>query len=513
MAESKETDNSYKSILKGTSFFGGMQVFLILINLIRGKLVAMLLGPEGMGIANLFNTSSATVQRFASLGLNLAIVREVVATKTDTSLLQRMREVVMRVVMLTALFGCLICVAFSVQLSRFSFGTDSYSWQFVMLGASVALTIAGNGKMSILQGLHEVKALSVSSIIGAITGLVISVPMYYIWGKAAIVPAIVLYSLSTYVTYSIYLRKKLRRDRSPIRWREHFPLIKRLISLGVILMANELIFTLCSYLTSVFIRSCEELDSLGLYQAAHSITSQYMGVIFSAMSLDYFPRLTETARDNDRMTEVVNRQSMLVALVATPLSVLLIVFAPLVIRILLSEEFESVVGLLRLFSIGVLLQAYSFSMGYISFAKGNKRLFFILEGVYCNLQTLLLSCGGYYLWGLNGLGYGMILDFTLCIIVYYVVNHVMYGYRFSRQVLLHFIAGTAVVAVALFAASTEANEIWSIVMLGAVSILTVCYSLLRLKKLLKSKVVDKKNLRVANPQAIKVIKTLRKIKK
>ena len=58
--------NSYRSILKGTSIFGGMQVFLILINLVRGKFVAMFLGPEGMGISSLFNATANTVVKASS---------------------------------------------------------------------------------------------------------------------------------------------------------------------------------------------------------------------------------------------------------------------------------------------------------------------------------------------------------------------------------------------------------------------------------------------------------------
>ena len=38
--------NSYKSIMKGTAIFGGTQFFAILVNLIRGKLVAYFLGQR-----------------------------------------------------------------------------------------------------------------------------------------------------------------------------------------------------------------------------------------------------------------------------------------------------------------------------------------------------------------------------------------------------------------------------------------------------------------------------------
>ena len=71
-----EKGDTYKSILKGMSFFGGAQVFQILINLVRGKFVALLLGPEGMGISSLFAASSNTIQQLAILGLPTSIVKE-----------------------------------------------------------------------------------------------------------------------------------------------------------------------------------------------------------------------------------------------------------------------------------------------------------------------------------------------------------------------------------------------------------------------------------------------------
>ena len=130
-------ENSYKSIFRGTSVLGGVQVFLVLVNLVRGKFVALLLGPEGMGISNLFNTSSATIQRFASLGLNLAIVREVAERKDDAGALAVIRTVSSRVITLTALAGCLFCVLFAPWLSRISFGSGDYAWQFMLLGGAV----------------------------------------------------------------------------------------------------------------------------------------------------------------------------------------------------------------------------------------------------------------------------------------------------------------------------------------------------------------------------------------
>ena len=53
----KERGDSYGHILKYTSIFGGVQGLNIFIGLVRNKIVASLLGPNGMGLVALFNST------------------------------------------------------------------------------------------------------------------------------------------------------------------------------------------------------------------------------------------------------------------------------------------------------------------------------------------------------------------------------------------------------------------------------------------------------------------------
>ena len=99
------SENSYKSILKGASMFGGVQIFQILINWIRGKFVAILLGADGMGVSALFTSSSNTIQKFASLGLNLAIVREMADSSADKETASRFSALSLRILIATSLLG------------------------------------------------------------------------------------------------------------------------------------------------------------------------------------------------------------------------------------------------------------------------------------------------------------------------------------------------------------------------------------------------------------------------
>lgn len=480
------SQNSYRSILRGTSIFGGVQVLQVLINLVRGKFVALILGPEGMGISSLFSASSNTIQRFASLGVNLAIVREVSQKSDESDTFNSTMAVISRLLMITSLLGACICAFFCVPLSRATFGTPNMAWQFVLLGVAVAFGIAGAGKLSILQGLHEVKRLSMSSLVGGLGGLLMGVPMYYFFGNKGIVPAMAALSLTMYIFYSVSLRKATQHVSGKIKfsWQEHSYIVKRLIQLGLLMMASDLIGSGVNYLINIFIRYYSDYATVGLYQAANSITNQYAGMVFTAMAMDYFPRLSKACGENDLMRTIVNRQAEIVALIIAPAMILLIATAPLIIRILLTSEFQPVLELMRWFGLGVLMKAFSYPMGYISLAKANKKVFFWLEGVTGNLLTLGLSCIMYYIFGLIGLGYAIVVDNGLCIVIYYIVNRRLYGFGFTQASLRQM--GVAVVLVgACFTCSYIENTVAAWIAMSLTLVISAIYSFVQIKKFIK----------------------------
>ena len=69
-------NNSYTHILKYTSLFGGVEGFIVLISIIRNKLIALILGPDGMGLMSLFNSTIKLVSDSTNFGLGMSAVRE-----------------------------------------------------------------------------------------------------------------------------------------------------------------------------------------------------------------------------------------------------------------------------------------------------------------------------------------------------------------------------------------------------------------------------------------------------
>lgn len=479
----EKKENPYREIISGMSLFGSMQILQVLINVARGKFIACLLGPTGMGISALFNSSSLTLQRFASLGLNLAIVKDVAAFSEDKEKLAMTVTVARRLLTVTSLSAAAICVILSRWLSVITFGDTSMQWQFMLLGIAVGLSVAYSGKLSILQGLHEVRKLSRTSVAGGLTGLCAGVPLYYFFGYAGIVPAIIVLTLSLFIFYSVNLRKSTgHMPRQRFRWIEHKGPVKSLLGMGILLMSNDLLLSLCQYLINIFINAKGSTDTVGLYQAASSITLQYSGVVFTVMAMDYFPRLSKAAADNGEMRMVVNRQLIVTSLVIAPATGSLIMTSPILIRLLLAPEFLPVTGLMRWMGLGITIRALMMPLGYISFAKGNKKLFFWMEGIGCNMLTLILSCTSFHLFGLNGLGYALVADNAICLLVYYIINRRLYNFRLNRLTLL-MIGITLLLTILIFISSTLSR--FPYIAMSLLILISISISMIVFRKLLR----------------------------
>lgn len=394
--------SSYRKIVKGTALFGGVQVFNILVSLIRGKLIAIILGPEGMGISSLLTSSTNMLQQFSSLGLNYSAVKDISYAKEngDQERLSLVIHVLRRLLHLTSLIGSLISILFAEQLSLLAFGTTDYKWSFVGLSIMIYFTTLSNGELAILQGVRMLKQLAYSSIIGSLLGLMVGVPLYYYYGYDGIVPAMIVLSLMTYL-FNRYYANKVQHYHLKANWDVTKTIGRTMLALGMILLVSGLLTTISNYLLNTFISNFGSLQDVGLYQAANSITNQYVGVVFAAMGADFFPRLSGVSKDNTKIRALVNQQSEIVMLIVAPLAILLIMTAPLMIRLLLSKEFLPLISVVRFMGIGLFFKAMAYPMGYISFAKGDKKFFFWFDGVTGNIMTLILNIIFYYKWGFD----------------------------------------------------------------------------------------------------------------
>jgi O-antigen/teichoic acid export membrane protein len=473
------SEREYRDIAAGTALFGGVQVFQIVVNILRGKFIAVLLGPAGMGVSALLTATMNMINQTASLGLNLGAVRDIsmASHEGDAGRLSRVAKVFRRLVFATALLGAAGAAAGAGLWSRLAFGDAAYRWAFVLLGAMSFFTLLGWGETALLQGTRKLRALALTSLIGAGVGLVVGVPMYWMWGTAGIAPAMVALALATWLSNRLFARSVGLVRGVRVTAAETGRHGRGMIALGVAMTVTSMLGVLSNWLIAWFIRTAGGLSDVGLYQAATAITTGYIGFVFSAMAMDYFPRLAAVSDDADAVRRSVNRQGEMVVLVAAPIIVALLATAPLVVRVLLSGEFAAAVPLVRWMGLGLLFKTASFALGYISFCKGDRRTFFWLEGVAGNGLVAGCAAAGYLLWGLDGLGVAALATYAIYFALVSVVARSRYGFRFEGGFvrLLALLGGLCVVAFVLTLAIP--GHLWSGLAAGLVLAATcvVCW--------------------------------------
>ena len=149
-----EKQSSYRKIFKATSLFGGVQSFNIIISVIRSKLVAVLIGPAGMGIAGLLTATTGFIAAFTNFGLETSAVKNVAAADTtgDKERVKTTVTALRRLVWVTGILGMIVTAILSPWLSRLTFGNKDYTLAFIWLSVTLLFKQLSSGQLVILAG-------------------------------------------------------------------------------------------------------------------------------------------------------------------------------------------------------------------------------------------------------------------------------------------------------------------------------------------------------------------------
>lgn len=441
MAEEKidnSQKSSYRGILKATSLFGGVQVYQILIEIIKSKFIAVLLGPTGVGVQGLYTSATQMVQQMTSFGLAQSAVRNVAEANGtgDHDKISKTVTTLRRLVWLTGFLGMIAFIIFSPFLSQTSFGDSIHIWGFIIVSVILLLNEINAGQRVILQGTRKFKYLAKCTAYGVTIGLLVSVPLYYLYGVDAIVPNILISSITTLVL-SWYFSSKVSIKSTNLTWKETFTLGKSMLVMGLAMSMTQVLTYGSSYILRSCIRLWGGIEAVGLFTAGFALMSQYTGLVFQAMGTDFYPRLAAVNKDNKKCREIMNQQGEIGIILIGPLMVLCIVFIPFVIRILYSKSFLAVTDYVVWCAVGVIFQMASWAVSYIFIAKAESKLF-ITNEVISSIYGLAFNLLGYYYGGLTGLGMSFTLKYLVYFIQVYIITRTKYEFSFTKSFLMIF---------------------------------------------------------------------------
>jgi O-antigen/teichoic acid export membrane protein len=201
--------------------------------------------------------------------------------------------------------------------------------------------------------------------------------------------------------------------------------------MGFMLSLSGIIGMGASYLLRIFISNTGGVAEVGLYSAGFNIIGTYVGLVFTAMGTDYYPRLSGIAHDNRKATTMINQQAEIAVLILAPILCVFLVFINWVVILLYSTKFVAVNGMIHWAALGMFFKAASWSIAFVFLAKSASKLFFWNE-LISSVYLLGFNMLGYKYAGLDGLGISFLVTYILYFLQVYLITHKIYAFSLDK---------------------------------------------------------------------------------
>jgi enterobacterial common antigen flippase len=424
--------HSYREILKSSAVIGGSSAINICIGIARTKVMALLLGPAGYGLMGAYTMIADLTRSVAQMGLNASGVRQIAdaAASGDTERIARTATALRYASLVCAVCGAAALVGFSGTVSQFTFGTDRHAGSIALLSVAVFLTILAGSQGALLQGMRRIADMARLTVLGSLLGTLVGIPTVYFFGIDGLVPTLIVVAAGSLAASWWYSRRvSMAAPRLDIA--EIAGEAAALLRLGLAFMASGLLVTGAAYLARTIVLRQAGLEAAGVFYAAWTLGGLYIGFVLQALGADFYPRLVGVIQNDEECNRLVNEQAQVSLLLAIPGILATLTFAPLVITLLYSRQFEPAVDVLRWLCLGMALRVLTWPIGSIVVAKNRQLLFFGIDFAWA-LVNVGLTWWLVDMAGVNGAGIAFFVSYVFHGLVVYPVARRLTGFRWTR---------------------------------------------------------------------------------
>ena len=403
---------------------GSAQMVNIFLSIIRMKILAVLLGPAGIGLFGIYNNLQQMVGNAAGLGMGSSGVRQIAGARGDENTLNRVSRVLLAAHLVQGTLAMIAVWVFRTPLAVWLTDDATLATEIGLVGIAILLMLLATAHTTLLQGLRRIGDLGRVTVIGALAATLIGLLAVWWFGRAGLIWFLIVQPLANLMAAMFFIRKLPRDpDRPSMGLKAIWATWKPMARLGSAFMAGGLATTGTLLLVRALVTQELGLDAAGYFAAAWGITMTYVGFLLGAMGADYYPRLTEVIHNRDVANRLMNDQAQLSLAIGGPVLLLLIGWAPWIISLLYASDFGPAATLLQWQTVGNVFKLASWAMSFAIVAGAHARIYFFMELsfnlVFLALVWLLLPIVGLDMTGVAFLVGYIVYFFT----VYLLVRH------------------------------------------------------------------------------------------
>lgn len=424
--------SSSRGMIRSMLLIGGAQAVNILVSLVRMKLLALMIGPVGVGLLGIYNSLQGTAGTVAGLGLGSSGVREIAGARQDGKVLSRVRTVLFAANLVQGTLALAVVWLVRERLALWLFGNADYATETGMVGIAVLLALISASQTALLQGLRRIGDLGRVTVLSALAGTIVGLGAVWLDGESGLIWFLIAQPATSILVAWRYTRRlprpELHQDWTPAAiWRVWKPMA----ALGAVFMLAGLASAFTLLVVRALITRDLGLHAAGLFAASWSITMIYIGFLLNAMSADYYPRLVELIHDPVRATGLMNDQMQIALALGGPVLLVLTGLAPWLMELLYSDAFVPAAEMLQWQSFGNVIKLCSWPLGFALVAGARSKIYLFTQ---LNWNVLFLG----FVWlglpvsGLEVAGTAFAAAYLLNFLIVWQLVRRLYRFRFAR---------------------------------------------------------------------------------
>lgn len=373
-----------------------------LVAVIRTKTIALLLGPEGIGLLGILTSVQELGAQTAEGGLSHSAVRQIARARGTRGRLARIRRALTWSVLIMATIAAILVWVLRAPLSDMVMGNAGHAATFGMLSLGIALLMIFRWRQTVLCGFQKVNSHAWLTTSAAVAGTAIGIIVILLAGEDGVIWAVLAIPAAGVVLAPLFTKGLGPPDRGKPNLKLTIAHSQAMYRVGFGLMLSAIAVFLTPMILRAFLAR-DGLDQVGLYQAGLVVTMHLTGLVTAAVAMDYYPRISAVASQPPKIQSLMNQQAHLHLMLGGPMAILVAAFAPFILQVLFSDAFGPAASLLQLMTLGAILRLITVPAEIVLMAQAKPGAILLLQIVH---QSVVLGLA-FALWrtlGLQGFG-------------------------------------------------------------------------------------------------------------
>lgn len=392
-----------RRLVRSTAILGLGSAATIVAAILRAKILAAWLGPEGTGVLAQLAGLTAVLVPLATLGAGNGVVTLIAEARgrEDAARVRRITRTITSLAWAVGLGLGLITAAASPWIAHGIYKDSGFFWAILLAAASVPLSAVASLRITMLQGHGAVRAMATLNAVIAAVGIATIIPMARFFGvKGAVAQLVVIAATQVWLS-GRFLRPLTpsppndvaRAARAapagkapPGKAPPGEPWIDRALLPPIARFGGSaLLVGLSSTLTLLVLRSILVgklgLSQNGIYQVCIGVSGLTMPLILNSITATVWPEIAAKPKDADAVGPM-RGGIRLAFLLVTGVSAALLVGSPIWVPLFYSAKFLPALDLLPFQFLGDYLRAAAWMFGIWLVPRERLRPWVLFDVVY-----------------------------------------------------------------------------------------------------------------------------------